>query len=76
MKRARRLRTAPKQAYLSGAELETLDAILARRGCTFSDLVRRWILRDQARYETRIRGAQAPPSDPRQTSIADAISGD
>ena len=71
VKRPKRLRAAPKQAYLSRDELEQLNTIMERRGCTFSELVRRWILREQARYETRIRGPQEPQThdDPRQLAI-------
>jgi len=71
-KRKRRLRTYPKQAYLSLDELEALEALLEARGCTFSELVRRWVLRGQAK--TSIRSQVAPP-DPRQLEIEGA-SGD
>lgn len=68
-RKPRRLRRAPRQVYLSESENETLEAILQRRGCTFAELVRRWILREQARYETRLSGPKPAPPDPRQTAI-------
>lgn len=67
--RKRRLRTRPRQVYLSEAEDDALDAILARRECTFSELVRAWVLRVQAREEARRRSKLPTPSDPRQTWI-------
>ena len=68
-RKPRRLRRTPRQVYLSESENDTLELILLRRGCTFAELVRRWVLREQARYETRLSGPKPPPSDPRQQAI-------
>lgn len=76
VKRKRRLRTYPKQAYLSLDELEALEQLLDAKGCTFSELVRRWILREQTR-QARRQQQQAtqhtpPHDDPRQLAIEGA----
>lgn len=68
-KRKQRVRTYPKQAYLSLDEYEALEQLLDAKGCTFSELVRRWILREQSRQTLRRQQQQTPPSDPRQLSI-------
>jgi hypothetical protein len=70
----RRLRTYPKQAYLSLDELEALEALLEARGCTFSELVRRWILRGQAKKSIRSPNP-ATTTDPRQLQIEGADRG-
>lgn len=69
-KRKRRLRTYPKQAYLSLDELEALESLLEARGCTFSELVRRWVLRGQSKtYRSQ---SPATATDPRQLEIEGA----
>lgn len=61
--RPRRLRGRSINVYLSTDEYASLLEICDERGCSYAELVRRWIGR------AKPRGAKTPHQDPRQIRI-------
>lgn len=65
-----RLRGVPVQVYLTDAEAEEIREIAAARGCSVSELVRRWIGRAATRGTTQgTSSTSGAHQDPRQLSI-------